>query len=67
MDEIMAGLAIGYWTQFGKTNNPNGDRRTGLRYEWGVDRILHKFRAQCCDGSAESQARRVPSGRSANQ
>jgi para-nitrobenzyl esterase len=41
-DELMALVASGYWTQFGKTGNPNGGGRPEWpRYDPTVDRIVH--------------------------
>jgi para-nitrobenzyl esterase len=41
-DEVMADVASGYWSQFGKTGDPNGGGRPEWpRYNPAVDRILH--------------------------
>ena len=41
-DEVIAAVASGYWTQFGKTGDPNGGGRPEWpRYDSAVDRILH--------------------------
>ena len=41
-DRIMSALASGYWAQFGKTGDPNGDGRpTWPRYDPSVDRLIH--------------------------
>jgi para-nitrobenzyl esterase len=41
-DELMAAIASGYWTEFGKTGDPNGGGKPEWpRYDPSVDRILH--------------------------
>jgi para-nitrobenzyl esterase len=41
-DKIMAAIASGYWTQFGKTGDPNGgDRPEWPRHDPGEDRLIH--------------------------
>jgi para-nitrobenzyl esterase len=41
-DKVMGGLASGYWAQFGKTGDPNGEGRPAWpRYDPALDRILH--------------------------
>jgi para-nitrobenzyl esterase len=41
-DKAMANLASGYWVQFGRTGDPNGDGRpVWPRHDPAADRILH--------------------------
>ena len=41
-DELMAAMASGYWTEFGKAGDPNGaDRPAWPRYDPAVNRIIH--------------------------
>jgi para-nitrobenzyl esterase len=41
-DKAMATLASGYWVQFGRTGDPNGEGRpVWPRHDPAIDRILH--------------------------
>jgi len=41
-DKIMGDVASGYWAQFGRTGDPNGEGRPAWpRYDPSLDRILH--------------------------
>jgi para-nitrobenzyl esterase len=41
-DKVMGDVASGYWAQFGRTGDPNGEGRPAWpRYDPALDRILH--------------------------
>jgi len=57
-DEVMANVASGHWSQFGKTGDPNGGGRPPwLRYNPAVDRILHFTNSGAIVGTDPLKAR----------
>jgi para-nitrobenzyl esterase len=41
-DKVMGDVASGYWAQFGKTGDPDGEGRPAWpRYDPALDRIIH--------------------------